>query len=55
MSREARKQRNEVGVKKNNYKKFSPLQGKIECSYCNNFGHEESECRSKLQQKENIP
>ena len=55
MKREARKKREETGIKKNTYNKSSPLQDKIECSYCNNFGHEESECRSKLQPKEHIP
>ena len=55
MTREARKQRNETGIKKNTYNNFSPLQNEIECAYCNKFGHEESECRSKLQPKEHIP
>ena len=55
MTREARKQRNETEIKKNMYNNFSPLQNEIECAYCNNFGHEESECRSKLQPKEHIP
>ena len=27
----------------------------VECAYCNNFGHEESECRSKVQPKEHVP
>ena len=57
MNREARKQRNETRVKKNTYNNFSPFKDEIECSFCNNFGHEESECRSKLQptsQKEKI-
>ena len=48
MTREARRQRNETGIKKNNNKKISPLQSEIECSYCNNYGHEEYECRTKL-------
>ena len=55
MTREARKQRNETGINKNTYNNFSPIQNEIECSYCNNFGHEESECRSKIQPKEHIP
>ena len=56
MTREERKQRNETGIKKNTYKKKknSPLQDEIECSFCNNFGHEESECKRKLQPKEQI-
>ena len=55
MTKEARKQRNQTGIKKNTYNNFSPLQNEIECAYCNNFGHGESKCRSKLQPKENIP
>jgi len=55
MTREARKQTNETRVKKNTYNNFSTLQGEIECSYCNNFGHEESESGRKLQPKEHIP
>jgi hypothetical protein len=27
---------------------FSPLLDEIECSICNNFGHKENECRSKM-------
>lgn len=49
ITREARKQRNETEVKKNTYNNFSPLIDEIECSFCNNFGHEESECKRKLQ------
>ena len=55
MTREDRKQRNRTRIKKNTYNKFSPLQNEIECAYCNNFGHEESECMSKLKPKEHIP
>ena len=55
MTREERNQRNETGIKKNTYKNFSPLQNEIECAYCNNFGHEESECKRNLQPKEHIP
>ena len=54
MTREARKQRNETGIKNNNYNNFDPLQNEIEYSYCNNLGHEEYECRRKLQPKEQI-
>ena len=57
MTREARKQRNETGVKKKSYNIFSPLIDEIEFSFHNNFGHEKRECRSKLQptsQKEQI-
>ena len=55
MSREARKKRNETRIKKNNYNKFYPLENENECTYCNNFGHGESECRRKIQPKEHIP
>jgi len=34
-----------TGIKKNSYNNFSPLQNEVDCSICNNFGHEESECR----------
>ena len=54
MTREARKKRIDIGTKKNTYNKFSPLQNEVECAYCNNFGHEESECRSKVQPKEHL-
>ena len=55
MYREVRKQINEAGIKKNYYNNFSPLQNEIECAYCNDFGHGESECRSKIQPKEHVP
>ena len=55
MTREERKKRIDIGIKKNTYNNFSPLQNEIECAYCNKFGHEESECRIKLQPKEHIP
>ena len=55
MTREARKKRNETGIKKNTYNNFYPHKNEIECSYCNKFGHEECKCRRKLQPKENIP
>ena len=48
MTKEARKQRIETGIKKNTYNNFSPLQNEMECAYCNKFGHEESDCRRKL-------
>ena len=40
---------NAIGIKKNTYNNFSPPKEEIEFSFCNNFGHEESECRRKLQ------
>ena len=50
MTREARNQRNVIGVKKSSYNNFSLLENEIECSICNNFGHEEFECRRKFRQ-----
>jgi hypothetical protein len=55
MKRESRKKRIELKTKKNTYNNFSPLQDEVECAYCNNFGHEESECRSKIQLKRHVP
>ena len=55
MTREARKKRMDIESKKNTYNNFSPLQNEVECAYCNNFGHEESECRRKVQPKEHVP
>ena len=58
MTREARNQRNVTGVKKSSYNNFSPLENEIECSICNNFGHEEFECKRKFQktpQKQQMP
>ena len=58
MTREARNQRNVTGIKKISCNNFSLLENEIECSICNNFGHEESECRSKFRQiaqKEQTP
>jgi len=58
MTREARNQRNVIGINRSSYNNFSPLENEIECSICNNFGHEESECRRKFQQtsqKEQTP
>ena len=54
MTREEIKQRNETGIKKNTYNNFSPVKDEIKCSLCNNFGHEEFECKRKLQPKEKI-
>ena len=48
MTREARNQRSIIGIKKISYNNFSPLEDEIECSFCNEFGHEESECRRKF-------
>ena len=33
---------------KRTYNNFFALENEIECSICNNFGHEDSECRSKF-------
>lgn len=35
---------------KQTYNNFSLLKNEIECLICNNFGHEEFECKSKFQQ-----
>ena len=52
MTRESRKQRNETRINKDIYNNFTPLQDEIECSYCNNFGHEEYEfAAEKFSQK----
>ena len=50
MTREARNQRSVTRIMKRTYNNFSTLENKIECSICNNFGHEDSECRSRFQQ-----
>ena len=39
-----------TGIMKRTYNKFSALENEIECSICNNFGHEDSECRSRFPQ-----
>ena len=35
-------------IMKRTYNNFSALENEIECSICNNFGHEDSECRSRF-------
>eukprot|EP00253_Pinus_taeda_P014520 PITA_14520 len=50
MTREAQKQRSMTGIMKRTYNKFSSLENEIECSISNNFGHEDSECRSRFRQ-----
>ena len=50
MTREAQKQRSMTGITKRTYNNFSALENEVECSICNNFGHEDSECRSRFQQ-----
>ena len=47
MTREVRKQRSMTRIKKSSYNKFYPLKDEIECSFFNNIGHKESECKSK--------
>ena len=39
-----------TGIMKRTYNNFSALENEIECSICNNFGHEYFECRSKFWQ-----
>jgi len=48
MTREAKNQKSVIEIKKSSYNNFSPLENEVECSICNNFGHEEFECRSKF-------
>eukprot|EP00253_Pinus_taeda_P032501 PITA_32501 len=58
MTIEARNQRNVIEIKRSSYNNFSLLENEIECSICNNFGYEESECRSnfrQISQKEQTP
>ena len=55
ITREERKKKIDIEAKKNTYNNFSPLLNEVECAYCNNYGHEESECRSKVQPKEHLP
>ena len=50
MTREAKKQRSMTGIIKMTYNNFSTLENEIECSICNNFGHEDFEYRSRFQQ-----
>ena len=50
MTREAQKQRSMIGITKRTYNNFSALENEIECSICNNFGHENCECRSRFWQ-----
>ena len=39
-----------TGIMKRTFNNFSALENEIECSICNNFGHEDSECRSRFRQ-----
>jgi len=58
MTREAENLRNVTRIKKSSYNNFSLVETEIECLIYNNFGHEESECRSKfrqISQKEKTP
>lgn len=50
MTREEKKQRSVTGIMKRTYNNFSALENEIECSICNNLGHEDSECKSRFQQ-----
>ena len=50
MTREAQKQRSMTGITKRTYNNFLVLENEVECSICNNFGHEDFECRSRFQQ-----
>eukprot|EP00253_Pinus_taeda_P026536 PITA_26536 len=48
MTREARNQRSVTGIMKRTYNNFFVLENEIECSICNKFGHEDSECKSNF-------
>jgi len=48
MTREDQKQRSMTGTMKRTYNNFSVLENEVECSICNNFGHEVSECRNRF-------
>ena len=48
ITREAQKKRSMAGIMKRTYNNFSALENEIEFSICNNFGHEDSECRSRF-------
>ena len=48
VTREAQNQRSVTGIMKRTYNNFSVLENEIECSICNNFGHEDSKCRSRF-------
>ena len=48
MTREAQKQRSMTRTMERTYNNFSILENEVECSICNNFGHEDSECRSRF-------
>ena len=50
MTREAQKQRSMTGIMKRTYNNFSALENEIKCSICNNFSHEDSECRRRFWQ-----
>ena len=41
-----------TGITKRTYDNFSALENEIECSICNNFDHEDSECRGRFWQKD---
>eukprot|EP00253_Pinus_taeda_P018208 PITA_18208 len=42
MTKKAQKQRSMTGITKRTYNNFSVLENEVECSICNNFGHEDS-------------
>ena len=50
MTREAQNQRSMTRIMKRTYNNFSALENEIECFICNNFGHEDFECRSRFRQ-----
>eukprot|EP00253_Pinus_taeda_P011421 PITA_11421 len=50
MTRDTQKKRSMTGIMKRTYNNVSALENEIECSICNNFNHEDSECRSRFRQ-----
>ena len=48
MTRESKKETSMTGIIKSTYNNFSALEIEIEWSICNNFGLEDSECRSRF-------
>ena len=50
MTRESKNRRSMTEIMKKTYNNCSALENEIECSICNNFSHEDSECRSQFRQ-----
>jgi len=50
MTREAQIQRSMTGIMKRSYNNYFSLENEIKFSICNNFSHEDFECRSRFRQ-----